>query len=195
MASRLSFGFAQLLPKPGARQQLALLLDADQLAGVVQSADGERWRRLDQRSWRTGVVAEPAPWQAAARAANLVTVWCSFACGDRWLWLQWSPLISAADARLGLAAASDVKAGLPNLRAQVALVSSCDVEPPPVVVGADQVTAREDVTTGPGPVRTLGCTSGKNLLLLCASGDGWSWPEVASLAEAQIAALQSRSTD
>jgi transposase len=191
VASRLRFVLAQLLPKPQAREQLALLLDADVVASVVQSTDGERWRLLDQRSWRTGVVAEPAPWQTAARAANLVTVWRSFVCGHRWLWVQWSPLTSDTDARAGLATASATTAGLANLRAEIVVVSSRDLDPPPVVAGADQVTAREDATTGPGPVRTLRCASGKHLLVLSASGDGWSWPEVVSLAEAQIAALGS----
>jgi hypothetical protein len=164
------------------------LLDAEEVNGILSTAD-ERWRRLDQRAWRTGLVPAPAPWQAAARAAGAVTVGRSFATTHRWLWLQWSPLVSAADARAGLAAVNDPAAAVSNPRAEVELVRRRVIEPAPAVAGAEVVTAREDDTTGPEPVHTLSCAAGRHLLVLSASGDGWQWPDVVALAELQLSRL------
>jgi hypothetical protein len=141
---------------------------------------------MDERTWRTGVVADPAPWQAAARAGGSVTAWRSFTDAERYLWIQCAPLASATDAAAALAAASSPSAGLRNNQAQVGVISRRDVDPLPVVRGASQVTATEETTTGPGLVHTLRCTTGLHVVVLCASGPGWDWPAVAALADAQL---------
>ena len=181
MASRFRFVLAQFGVKRGATAQLQQLLDADDLPGTG-------WRRRDQRSWRTGAVAEPQPWQATASAAGLVTVWRSFSAGPRGLWLQWAPLLTPADAELAMAHATQLGTGLRNLRGKVQLTARRDLDPAPGVAGARLVSATEEDTTG-SPVLTLRCVAGAALLVLCASGPGWSWPDVVSVAELQLARL------
>ncbi len=192
MVSPLRFVLGQLGAKPGARESLARLLDAPDLdAHALTGADSQRWRRLDQRTWRTGGVAHPQPWQAAARAAGSVTAWRSLQAGPRpqWLWLQWSPLASAAGAAEALTAAADPALALRNVHAEVESTELRVLQPAPVVAGADRVSATQEHTTGPDPVRTLRCTAGRHLVLLCASGGGWDWPAVAALAEEQLRRL------
>jgi hypothetical protein len=182
MASRFRFVLAQFGVKRGAAAQLQQLLDADDLPGTG-------WRRRDQRSWRTGAVAEPQPWQATASAAGLVTVWRSFSAGPRWLWLQYAPLITSADADQAMTHAAQPEAGLRNLRAKVQATARRDLDPPPAVNGARLVSATEDDTTGSSPVLTLRCVAGVFVLVICASGPGWSWPEVVAVAERQLTRL------
>jgi hypothetical protein len=182
VASRLRFVLAQLRVKRGAGAQLQQLLEADDLPG-----DG--WRRRDQRSWRTGDVADPRPWQAAARAAGSITVWRSFSAGPRWLWVQWAPLLTPTDAALAMAHAAQPGAGLRNLRAEVQVSARRDLDPPPGVAGAGLVTATEEETTGASSVLTLRCVAGSSVVVICASGPGWSWPEVVAVAERQLARL------
>ena len=193
MASRLRFARAQLLPgSRAALAALATLLDADDLSDAV--VPGRQWQRLDQRTWRTGAVADPRPWQSAARAAGSVTAWRSLADVRQasWLWVQWSPLATPAGAAEALAAADDPALALRNRRATVESVRRRGLAPPPVVDGADGVTATEEQTTGPDPVRTLRCTAGRHLVLLCASGAGWTRPALVTLAERQLSRLPPR---
>ena len=188
MASRTRFVLAQLVTTPAARDGLARLLDGPDLEDAA--ADPQQWRRLDQRTWRTGAVADAQPWQVAARAAGSVTAWRSLAAGrHRWLWLQWSPMATPADARAALAAADDPALELNNPRARVEREGRQALEPAPQVAGADRVTAIEEHTTGPDPVRTLRVTAGRHVVLLCASGQGWSWPALVALAELQLPRL------
>lgn len=193
MASRLRFVLAQLGWQPGAKVGLSRLLDAsDLVANEPISASGfGLWRRLDQRAWRTGAVASPRPWQVAARAAGSLTVWRSLVCRPRgpWLWVQWIPLVDATDAAQALVAAQDPTMGLRNLRADVETLARRDLQSPPVVVGADLVSATEEDTTDPGTVLTLRCTAGRHLVVLCAAGAGWDWPALVSLAELQLPRL------
>lgn len=196
MVSRFRFVLGQLGAKPGARQALSLLLDAADLeaAAAAGSAPPQRWRRVDQRSWRTGEVPSPEPWQAAARAARSITAWRSLQAGPRpqWLWVQWSPMACADDASSALTAAEDIASNLPNRGAAVDIVSQQRVSRPPAVAGADQLSATEQQTTGAHPVLLLRCTAGRHLVLLCASGDGWTWPSLAALAQLQLQRLPTR---
>lgn len=192
MASRLRFVLGQLGIKPAAHQSLARLLDAADLEanGPSGVADPQRWRRLDQRTWRTGAVADPQPWQAAARAAGSVTAWRSLQAGPRpqSLWVQWSPMASAAGAVEALAAAANPASGIRNTGATVESVELLSV-PPPAISQADRVTATEERTTGPDPVRMLRCVAGRHLVLLCASGGEWDWSTLATLAQLQLSRL------
>lgn len=209
MVSRVRFLLGQLGVKPEARQALARLLDAPDLEAALlggsperdRGQDGERqprdgqdpqrWRRLDQRTWRTGAVAKPQPWQAAARALGSVTAWRSFQAGPQpqWLWLQWAPMASTAGAAEALAAVEDPAFSVRNLRAKIETVERRTLQPPPAVSGADRVTATEEHTTGPDLVLTLRCIAGRHLVLLCASGEGSDWSALVTLAELQLRRL------
>lgn len=192
MASRLRFALSQLGVKPDARQSLARLLDAPDLEFLAPPgvADPQRWRRLDQRTWRTGAVASPLPWQAAARAAGSVTAWRSLEAGPRpqSLWLQWSPMASTAGAAEALAAAANPASGIKNTDAKVESRGLLAVAAP-AVSHADRVTATEERTTGPDPVRTLRCLAGRHLVVFSASGGGWDWSALTTLAELQLRRL------
>jgi hypothetical protein len=181
MSSRLRWVLSQASTGSAGRAALQRLLDPEALPGTG-------WRRLDQRTWRTGAVADPEPWQSAARAAGSVTAWCSFNGGKQWLWIQTTPLADAADAAAALATAGNPTASLRNLHARVQTVARREPEPP-VVVGADLVSATEQTTTGPEPVYTLRCTAGACIIVLCASGSGWTWEQVTGLAEQQLRLL------
>jgi hypothetical protein len=181
MSSRLRWVLSQASTGSAGRAALQRLLDPEALPGTG-------WRRLDQRTWRTGAVADPEPWQSAARAAGSVTAWCSFNGGKQWLWIQTTPLADAADAAAALATAGNPTASLRNLHARVQTVARREPEPP-VVVGADLVSATEQTTTGPEPVYTLRCTAGACIIVLCTSGSGWTWEQVTGLAEQQLRLL------
>lgn len=194
MASFVRFALSQLGVKPEAKQSLTRLLDAPDLeanAPIEVAASPQRWRRSDQRTWRTGAVPNPQPWQAAARAVGSVTAWRSLRGGPKpqWLWLQWTPLASTADAHAALAAVGDPAFGLRNLRAKVESTGKTIIDPAPAINGADRVTAIQEHNSGPGPVFTLHCAAGRHLLVLCASGEGWTLPALVTLAELQLSQL------
>jgi hypothetical protein len=182
MSSRLRWVLAQLGTGPAGRSARRRLLDAAALPG-------SGWRRMDQRTWRTGAVANPDPWQSAARAAGSVTAWRSFKNDQQWLWIQTTPLADAADAAAALATAGNPAASLRNLRARVHTVDRREPELP-VVLGADIVSATEETTSGPDSVYTLRCAAGASILVLCASGSGWNWERVTQLAERQLLLLK-----
>ena len=100
-----------------------------------------------------------------------------------------APLLTPADAELAMTHVAQPGTGLPNLRAKIQATARRDLDPAPSVTGARLVTATEEDTTGSSPVLTLRCVAGAVLLVLCASGPGWSWPEVVSVAERQLARL------
>lgn len=188
MSHRLRFVMAQLGRKPGGRDLLARLLSADDLP------DG-MWRRVDQRTWRTGVSA--TPWGDRARETGSVTAWRSFRdlAGRRWLWLQVMPLASAQDARTALDEAGDLQ--LRNLRATVRVVDESDVDIEPFA-GASMVWAHEYRTVGPGgPGATLMLAGAVDsfVVIVCASGQpAWDWPSVSDLAAMQARRLAPRVT-
>lgn len=179
MIQRLRFVRAQLGPKPGGARQLGRLLSGADLPGGS-------WRRIDQRTWRTGISG--TSWGDRARAVGSVTAWRSFRDGDRWLWLQVMPLASADDAR---AAVGEVQGmGLRNLRARVRLVSEADIDIEPFT-GAGRVWAHEYRTDGPegaGTTFMLAAAVGDFMVVVSASGQpAWDWPSVSD-----VAALQAR---
>jgi hypothetical protein len=178
MRSRVRSALARL----GARRARDLLLRADDLPGAG-------WQQEDQRSWRTGAVAAAERWQQAARATGSVTVRRSFADGARWLWVQCTPLACPVDGTEALLAASSSGARTPDPRADVRVVGRADLVPPPVVSGAERVTATQETTTGPGIVLTLRCLAGAHLVVLGASGAGWTWPALVAVAERQLGRL------
>lgn len=157
--------------KPGKDLSLALLPSEAELPGGS-------WRRIDERTWRTGEADRGAEWAARARKLGSVTAWRSFECEERWLWVQASPLASGDDAALAL---HDLPSRfLRNLAAEVTVVESRDV-PPPDLVGVSLAWAHEQFTTGPrgeSAVRYLALRIGRVVGVACASGeptvDHWS---------------------
>lgn len=172
---------AQLGPKPGGRDLLARLLSADDLPGGM-------WRRVDQRTWRTGVSAS-TPWGDRAREAGSVTALRSFRdpARRRRVWLQVMPLASAADARTAL---GDV-GGLALRNPWAGTVDESDVDMEPFA-GASAVWAHEYHTTGPGSGGTTLMLAGaveEFVVIVTAIGQSWEWPSVSDLATLQARRL------
>ena len=180
MIQQLRFLRAQLGPKPGSRAHLARLLSGDDLPGGT-------WRRIDQRTWRTGVTSS-TPWGDRARATGSVTAWRSFRdqAGGRWLWLQVTPLASAEDASTAVDEVGSVL--LRNPRATARLVSEKDVDIEPFT-GASKVWAHEYCTEGrdsPGTSLLLAGAVDVFVIAVAASGQpAWDWQSVSDLAALQ----------
>jgi hypothetical protein len=184
MIQRLRFVWAQWGRKPGSGDMLRQLLSDDDLPGGT-------WRKLDQRTWRTGVIAS-TPWGDRAREAGSVTAWRSFQdqAARRWVWLQVMPLASALDARTALREVGDRQ--LRNLRATVRVVDESDIDIEPFV-GASAVWAHEYHTVGPdghGTALLLAGAVEDFVVIVCATGQpAWDWPSVSDLAAMQARRL------
>jgi hypothetical protein len=130
----------------------------------------------------------------ARRAAELgsITAWRSFTDGERWLWVQVTPLATAEDARAALAQAQT--RGLKNANASVRLVAETEVAPP-AVPGASEVWAQQQRTVGPqgeGTVLMVGFVRGVRVVVLAASGaPAWTWASLTDLLASQSARLPS----
>jgi len=183
MVSRLRFVLAQVGRKPGAREQLASLLD-------VADLPGEGWREADSRTWRTGRQTPDQEWARRASALGSITAWRSFTNGGRWLWVQVTPLATEEDARAALAQAQ--AQGLKNANAAVRLIEESEVGPPEIPA-ASEAWARRQRTAGEqgeGTVLMVGFVQGTHLVVLSASGDPeWTWTSVADLLSAQSSRL------
>ena len=158
----------------------------------------EGWKRVDERSWRTGRTGTPSEWGLRARELKSITAWRSFEqkAASKWLWTEVVPLSSADDAGLAL---RDVPIGfLKNLRAEVTLTDEHTVDG--VTVPGSQATwAYEQETSGPrglGMARYLGGTVGPILFLVAGSGlaEAWTWDDLVSVAETLVLKI-SQATD
>lgn len=185
MSQRLRFMLAQLGSKPGGRELLARLLSADDLPGGG-------WRRVGQRTWRTGASAS-TPWGDRAREAGSVTAWRSFRDhAGRGVWVQVIPLASASDA---LGALGEVGAlALHNPLTTIVDESDIDMGP---FAGASAVWAHEFHSTGPGSggaTRILAGAVEENVVVVTAIGQSWDWPSVSDLATLQAQRLSGEAT-
>lgn len=153
---------------------------------------GAGWRQVADRSWRSGIGRSEAAQRA--RAARSVTVWRSFRTTDRsgWLWCQVTPLGSEQDASEAMTRLGERY--VRNVRAEVALRSERQLEPPHVP-GADEVWAREQRTTGragEGASLLLGVRVGVVVGVVALSGRAASWPVVTAAGEQLVTRIRSR---
>jgi hypothetical protein len=187
MPRRARWVLAQLGRKPGAEDVLAMLLTARDLPGGG-------WKQADQRTWRSGEADPDSAWARRARDIRSVTAWRSFenAGTSRWLWCQVTPLASASDAE---AALDDLpRRLLKNLRAEVSVVGSRDVDPP-ALEHSGRVWAHEQETEGPtgrGVTLLVAAAVGRMVTAVAGSslGAGWTWDSfgiVASLQAERVA--------
>ena len=185
MTHRLRFMIAQLGPKPGGRDLLTRLLSAGDLPGG-------NWRRVDQRTWRTG--ASATPWADRARESGSVTAMRSFRnlAQRRGVLLEVIPLASAADARTALGDVGSLQ--LSNLWTRTAGGSDVDMEP---FAGASASWAHEYHYTVNGVHGTTLMLAGaveEFVVAVAASGQSWDWPSVSSLATLQARRLHEEAT-
>lgn len=172
MRRRIALTFAQLGPKAGAAEVMALLLEDAALPG-------EGWRTIDERSWRTGV-DNKAEWARAARKAGSVTAWRSFAqpARDRWCWIQVTPM---ADPEHGPQLVDTMaERQLKNLASHNKVVEERHADAPviPGIPGIANLHLSEQDSTGPaGPSTTVLAvgTVGSNALIASFSAPRGSW--------------------
>ncbi|HMT26179.1 MAG TPA: hypothetical protein PKA24_14060 [Microthrixaceae bacterium] len=124
-ASRIRWLRASFGPKADKGAALDLLVDCEDLPG-----DG--WRKVDQRTWRTGEGGFNGDWARRARDLGSITGWRSFHSKPtgRWAWVQVVPLASRDDALDALAVMPG--AMLANLRFEGEVRETFDGEGPPV---------------------------------------------------------------
>src|ERR1700734_3527330 len=90
------FLYAMLGPKPGADRSLKMLPSTADMPG-------ERWRLLDERTFRTGRMGRVTEYGKRARELRSVTAFRSFEqADDRWLWAEVIPLANEEDATTAL---------------------------------------------------------------------------------------------
>jgi hypothetical protein len=183
--SRLRWALAQVGRKPDGAQSQTLLLEAFDLPGPD-------WTVKDERTWRTGVDAT-TDWQRRAKAAGCVTAWRSFEQigRSRWLWIQATPLVDAADA---VSALADLPARmLRNLGAKVRVVEEREVAPPAPLTTATAwaVEQRAEGRIGASVTLLLISAVGRNLVAVAGSGLGqpWTWDDIGQLAQRQATRL------
>ena len=183
------FARAQWGYKPGARRVLRRCITKVDLPGPW-------WRRVDQRTYRTGYAHEDDDWAVNARSVGSVSAWRAYVNRRMRMYLQVQlvPLASVADVPAALEAA---RAGeLDNFRNRLTTLSTTDAElGRDAVVGATNVSATEREVSGPvesSLVRTLYFNVGRHVVILVATDlyGGWSWDHLISCALAQVAKLQ-----
>jgi hypothetical protein len=183
------FTRAQWGYKPGARSVRRRCIGRIDLPGPW-------WRRVDQRTYRTGYAHADAAWAQNARQVGSVSVWRSYVNrrARMYFQVQLVPLASVADAPPALEAA--VGGELSNFRNRLATISNDEIDlGPDAVVGATNVTAteREVGTSGETSlVRTLYFNVGRYVVMIVATDvyGGWTWDRVLGCALAQVAKLQ-----
>jgi len=153
---------------------------------------GEDWRRVDQRTWRTGHQTPTEPWARRAASAGALTAWRSFRSGERWLWVQVTNLANPGDAVSVLPTVGE--RFLSNPRSEVSLVHE-DLVTPPEVEGAAASWGLRQVTEGPsgrGLVLLWGYAVGATMLVLSAAGTpDWTTSELHAIAARQAALMAS----
>ena len=183
------FTRAQWGSKPGSRSVLRRCITRVDLPG-------SRWRRVDQRTYRTGYAHDDDAWAVNARAVSSVSAWRAYVNRRMRMYLQVQlvPLASVDDAPAALEAA---RAGeLNNFRNRVTTLSTTEAEiGQDAVVGATNVTATEREIGGRDEtslVRTLYFNVGRYVVILVATDiyGGWTWDNVIGCALAQVAKLQ-----
>lgn len=182
------FARAQFGYKPGARRLLRRCLRRTDLPGF-------RWRRVDQRTWRTGYANQDEEWAVNAQEVGSVSAWRAYVRrrSRQYIQVQLVPLASTADVPAALEAA---RAGrLNNFRHRIATLSTADVElGRDAVVGASNVSAteREIATSGESSlVRTIYFNVGRVVVTIVATDlyGHWTWDAVVGCAIAQVGRL------
>lgn len=188
-ARQPGFARAQWGYKPGARE-------VRRRAMTKLDLPGRFWRRVDQRTYRTGYAHEDATWAVNARSVASVSAWSAFVNRRNRMYLQVQlvPLASVDDAPEALEAA--LAGELNNFRNRAATLSTDEVElGQDAVVGATNLTATEREIKAGGEssqVYTLYFNVGRYVVIMVATDifGGWTWNSVVGCATAQVARLQ-----
>ena len=171
--------YAKVGSKRGAERTFRILPE-------VSDLDGEGWKVLDEKRWRTGRMGNVSDWGVRARQAGSVTAWRSFeqTGASRWMWTEAIPLASEADSS---AAVSDMQGRfIRNPRAQVHVVGGKVVTDLAVPGTVASWAYEQNVTgkVGEGACFYLAGATNSFVFVVSASGiaDTWTWDQVKSVA-------------
>jgi hypothetical protein len=146
---------------------------------------GAGFKVIEERRWRTGISTEP--WASRAKMAGSVTAWRSFSDrGDRWLWIQATPLANDDDAKSAIG--NQWSRTMANLGFRGRLL---ETRPGPSIatLGFDTSTMEQDVAMGQKLFKAKYIAWRHRSLIntLCATGpeEAWPWAALSQIAEAQ----------
>lgn len=145
----------------------------DALARLLTPADlpGSGWRKMSDKTWRTGTKGEKTEWALRAGEAGSLTAFRSIQNRGvrQWMWSQMTPLVSVTDAHAEFERIKD--RGVSN-RGAVRVHNEKDVAVD-LFVGASRIWAHEQNTTGltgQGSNKLLAAVVASSLIVVCTSG-------------------------
>ncbi|HEY4459158.1 MAG TPA: hypothetical protein VGN81_32895 [Pseudonocardiaceae bacterium] len=158
----------------------------DALARLLTPADlpGSGWRKMSDKTWRTGTKGEKTEWALRAGEAGSLTAFRSIQNRGvrQWMWSQMTPLVSVTDA---LAEFERIKDRGVSNRGAVRVQSEKDVAVD-LFSGASRIWAHEQSTTGlagPGSNKLLAAVVASSVIVVCTSGAPVvTWTTMAGLA-------------
>jgi hypothetical protein len=179
---RLKFVVSQAGIKSGKKASLAMLLDVEDLSGGG-------WKKLDERTWRTGSSESDTERSNRAREIGSITAWRAFERhnSDQSFWVQLVPFASRSDAET---AVRDTRENLlPNLRQNVTIASEQSPQDVAIVAVENPWIYEQHTVTDSGQSCTK-IVSGRIeqivMVIACSgTGEGWTWPEVQAVISSQ----------
>jgi hypothetical protein len=158
----------------------------DALARLLTPTDlpGSGWRKMSDKTWRTGAKGEQTEWALRAGEAGSLTAFRSIQNRGvrQWMWSQMTPLVSVPDAHAEFERIKD--RGVSN-RGAVRVQNEKDVAVDPFL-GATRIWAHEQSTVGlagPGSNKLLAAVVASSVIVVCTSGAPvLNWTTMAGLA-------------
>jgi hypothetical protein len=158
----------------------------DALARLLTVADlpGNGWRKMSEKTWRTGHKGEKTEWARRASEAGSLTAFRSLQHRGvrQWVWSQMTPLVSVEDAHLEFERIKE--RGVHNsgaVRVRDEKEVAVDLFP-----GASRIWAHEQTTMGligQGSNKLLAAAVGNSVIVVCSSGSPVvTWTTMAGLA-------------
>ena len=158
----------------------------DALARLLTSADlpGSGWRRMSEKTWRTGAKGPETEWARRAREAGSLTAFRSLQnrAVRQWIWTQMTPLVSMEDAH---AEFEQIRERGLRTQGAVKVHSEKDVAVD-LFAGSTRIWAHEQRVTGlfgNGTNKLLAAVVGTSVIVVCSSGtEVITWNAMAGLA-------------
>jgi hypothetical protein len=158
----------------------------DALARLLTTSDlpGSGWRRISEKTWRTGSKGERTEWAERAGAAGSLTAFRSMQNRGvrQWVWSQMTPLVSITDAH---AEFERIKERGVSTGASVRVHGEQDVAVD-LFSGSTRIWAHEQTVTGlfgQGSNKLIAAVVASSVIVICSSGAPViTWNTMAGLA-------------
>ena len=158
----------------------------DALARLLNASDlpGSGWRRMSEKTWRTGSKGEQTEWSQRAGEAGSLTAFRSLQNRNvrQWVWSQMTPLVSVTDAHAEL---ERLRERGVRSHGAVRVHDEKDIAVD-LFAGATRIWAHEQNTmglTGQGSNKLLAVVVASSVLVVCSSGSPIvTWNSMSGLA-------------